>query len=127
MGASCRLPTVARCVLRRPSVDARTGGAPGPRRTDRPVTSIAVGECDSPNATAAVGLSKVDAGRVAVAPSGITVIGPDEPAINPLVSIASRSTLIAGGALPFVLPVPLLLGLIAAGVLFRICCRGSGR
>jgi hypothetical protein len=43
------------------------------------------------------------------------------------VGVASRSTLIAGGALPFVFPVPLLLGLIAAGVLVRIRRRWSGR
>jgi hypothetical protein len=83
----------------------------------------------SESRTVSCDLQALSAGRLAVAPYGITVIGPEEPAIS-LVGerrVASRSTLIAGGALPFVLPVPLLLGLIAAGVLFRIRCRGSGR
>jgi len=74
-------------------------------------------------------LQALNAGRLAVAPYGITVIGQEEPAISPLVSVgvASRSTLIAGGALAFVFPVPLRLGLTAAGVLFRIRRRWSGR
>jgi ABC-type hemin transport system ATPase subunit len=71
----------------------------------------------------------INAGRipayVVVAPYGITVTDQEELAISPLVSVgvASRSTLTAGGGLPFVL----VLGLTAAGVLFRIRPRGSGR
>jgi ABC transporter len=68
-------------------------------------------------------------GSVLVAQYGITVSDQEELAISPLVSVgvASRSTLTAAGALPFLLLVPLLLGLTAAGVLFRIRPRGSGR
>jgi hypothetical protein len=47
------------------------------------------------------------------------------PLVN--VDVASRSTLTAGGALPVVVIVPLLLGLAAAGVFFRARRRGSVR
>jgi hypothetical protein len=69
------------------------------------------------------------AAYVVVVPYGNTVAGDEDLMISPLVNIAvaSRSTLTAGGALPVVVMVPLLLGLAAAGVFFRARRRGTGR
>jgi len=69
------------------------------------------------------------AAYVAVVPYGSEVAGSEALMISPLVNVdvASRSTLTAGGALPVVLMVPLLLGLAAAGLLFRARRRGSDR
>jgi hypothetical protein len=69
------------------------------------------------------------AAYVVVVPYGNTVAGDEDLMISPLVNVdvASRSTLTAGGALPVVVMVPLLLGLVAAGVFFRARRRGTGR
>jgi hypothetical protein len=69
------------------------------------------------------------AAYVVVVPYGNTVAGDEDLMISPLVNVdvASRSTLTAGGALPVVVMVPLLLGLAVAGVFFRTRRRGSGR
>ena len=69
------------------------------------------------------------AAYVVVVPFGSKVAGNEALMISPLVNVdvASRSTLTAGGALPVVLMVPLLLGLAAAGLLFRARRRGSDR
>ena len=69
------------------------------------------------------------AAYVAVVPYGSEVAGSEALMISPLVNVdvASRSTLTAGGALPVVLMVPLLLGLAAAGLLFRARRRGTDR
>jgi hypothetical protein len=69
------------------------------------------------------------AAYVVVVPFGSKVAGNEALMISPLVNVdvASRSTLTAGGALPVVVMVPLLLGLAAAGLLFRARRRGSVR
>lgn len=69
------------------------------------------------------------AAYVVVVPFGSKVAGNEALMISPLVNVdvASRSTLTAGGALPVVVMVPLLLGLSAAGLLFRARRRGSVR
>jgi hypothetical protein len=69
------------------------------------------------------------AAYVAVVPFGTKVAGNEPLMISPLVNVdvASKSTLTAGGALPVVVLVPLLLGLAAAGVFFRAHRRGSDR
>jgi hypothetical protein len=69
------------------------------------------------------------AAYVVVVPYGNTVAGDEDLMISPLVNVdvASRSTLTAGGALPVVVMVPLLLGLVGAGVFFRARRRGTGR
>jgi hypothetical protein len=69
------------------------------------------------------------AAYVVVVPYWSKVAGDEDLVISPLVNVdvASRSTLTAGGALPVVVMVPLLLGLAAAGVFFRARRRGSGR
>jgi hypothetical protein len=78
-------------------------------------------------------IQAVNAGQfaayVAVVPFGGEVAGKENLVISPLVAldVASKSTLTAGGALPVVVTVPLLLGLAAAGVYFRARRRGSDR
>lgn len=69
------------------------------------------------------------AAYVVVVPFGSTVAGNEELLISPLVkvTVASRSTLTAQGALPVVISIPLLLGLAAAGVFFAARRRGSNR
>jgi hypothetical protein len=69
------------------------------------------------------------AAYVVVAPFGSKVAGNEPLMISPLVdvAVASKSTLTAGGALPVVVIVPLLLGLAAAGVFYRVRRRGSDR
>jgi hypothetical protein len=69
------------------------------------------------------------AAYVVIIPFGNKVVGNEPLMISPLVNVdvASRSTLTAGGALPVVVIVPLLLGLAAAGVFFRARRRGSAR
>jgi hypothetical protein len=69
------------------------------------------------------------AAYVVVVPFGSKVAGNEALMISPLVNVdvASRSTLTAGGALPVVVMVPLLLGLAAAGLLFQARRRGSVR
>jgi hypothetical protein len=69
------------------------------------------------------------AAYVVVVPFGSNVAGNEALMISPLVDVdvASRSTLSAGGALPVVVMVPLLLGLAAAGVFFGARRRGSDR
>jgi uncharacterized membrane protein len=69
------------------------------------------------------------AAYVVVVPFGSTVAGNESLMISPLVNVdvASRATLSAGGALPVVVVVPLLLGLAAAGLFFRVRRRGSDR
>ena len=69
------------------------------------------------------------AAYVVVVPFGSNVAGNEVLMISPLVDVdvASRSTLTAGGALPVVVMVPLLLGLAAAGVFFGARRRGSDR
>jgi len=67
------------------------------------------------------------AAYVVVMPYGSEVAGNEGLVISPLVNVdvASRSTLTAGGALPVVVIVPLLLGLAVAGIFFRARRRGS--
>jgi hypothetical protein len=69
------------------------------------------------------------AAYVVIIPFGSKVVGNEPLMISPLVNVdvASRSTLTAGGALPVVVIVPLLLGLAAAGIFFRARRRGSAR
>jgi hypothetical protein len=69
------------------------------------------------------------AAYVVVVPFGSKVMGNEMLMISPLVNVAvaSRPTLTAGGALPVVVVVPLLLGLAAAGLFFRAHRRGSDR
>jgi hypothetical protein len=69
------------------------------------------------------------AAYVVVVPFGSNVAGNEALMISPLVDVdvASKSTLTAGGALPVVVMVPLLLGLAAAGVFFGARRRGSDR
>jgi hypothetical protein len=69
------------------------------------------------------------AAYVAVMPFGDKVAGKENLVISPLVAVdvATKSTLTAGGALPVVVTVPLLLGLAAAAVFFRARRRGSDR
>jgi uncharacterized membrane protein len=69
------------------------------------------------------------AAYVVVVPYGSKVAGDEDLVISPLVNVdvASRSTLTAGGALPVVVMVPLLLGLATAGIFFRARRRGSSR
>jgi hypothetical protein len=78
-------------------------------------------------------LQAVNAGHfaayVVVAPFGSNVAGNEDLMISPLVNVtvASRSTLTAQGALPIIISIPLLLGLAAAGVFFGARRRGSNR
>ena len=78
-------------------------------------------------------LQAVNAGHfaayVVVVPFGSVVAGNEELMISPLVdvSVASRPTLTARGALPVVITVPLLLGVAAGGLFFRARRRGSAR
>jgi hypothetical protein len=71
-------------------------------------------------------IQAVNSGRfaayVAVVPFGGSVNGNEDLKISPLVKIdvAQRTTLTAGGALPVVLMVPLLIGLAGAAALFRV-------
>jgi hypothetical protein len=69
------------------------------------------------------------AAYVVVVPFGDKVVGKEPLMISPLVDVevATKPTLTAGGALPVVVLVPLLLGLAAAGVFFRARRRGSDR
>jgi hypothetical protein len=69
------------------------------------------------------------AAYVVVVPFGNKVAGNEPLMISSLVDVdvATKSTLTAGGALPVVVMVPLLLGLAAAGVFFRARRRGSDR
>ncbi len=62
------------------------------------------------------------AAYVVVVPFGNTVNGNEDLTTSPLirVDVAQRTTLTAGGALPVVLAVPLLIGLAAATVLVRV-------
>ena len=62
------------------------------------------------------------AAYVVVVPFGNTVNGNEDLSTSPLirVDVAQRTTLTAGGALPVVLAVPLLIGLAAATVLVRV-------
>jgi len=62
------------------------------------------------------------AAYVVVVPFGNTVNGNEHITTSPLVrvEVAQRTTLTAGGALPVVLAVPLLVGLSAAAVLVRV-------
>lgn len=61
------------------------------------------------------------AAYVVVLPYGKAVVGQEDLVVSPLVrlEVARRSTLTAGGALPVVLAIPLLLGLTAAGARLR--------
>jgi len=78
-------------------------------------------------------LQAVNAGHfaayVVVAPFGSNVAGNEDLMISPLVNVtvASRSTLTAQGALPIIISIPLLLGLAAAGVFFGARRRVSNR
>jgi hypothetical protein len=69
------------------------------------------------------------AAYVVVVPFGNKVAGNEPLTISPLVDVdvATRSTLTAGGALPVVVIVPLLLGLAAGGVFLRARRGGSDR
>lgn len=62
------------------------------------------------------------AAYVVVLPAGDAATGDQEPVVTPLVRlhVAARSTLNAGGTLPVVLGVPLLLGLAAVAARFRV-------
>jgi uncharacterized membrane protein len=70
-------------------------------------------------------LQAVNSGRLAayvvVLPSTSTAAGQEDLVVTPLVrlDVVPRSTLTAGGALPVVLGVPLLLGLLAAAARYR--------
>jgi len=68
------------------------------------------------------------AAYVVVVPFGNTVNGNEHITTSPLVrvEVAQRTTLTAGGALPVVLAVPLLVGLAAAAVLVRVRRRRAG-
>jgi hypothetical protein len=71
-------------------------------------------------------IQAVNSGRfaayVVVVPFGGSVNGNEDLRISPLVKVdvAQRTTLTAGGALPVVLFVPLLIGLAGAAALFRV-------
>jgi hypothetical protein len=71
-------------------------------------------------------IQAVNSGRfaayVVVVPFGGSVNGNEDLRISPLVKVdvAPRTTLTAGGALPVVLMVPLLIGLAGAAALFRV-------
>ena len=71
-------------------------------------------------------LQAVNSGRfaayVVVLPAGGRDVGTAEPVVTPMVSleVAARSTMTAAGALPVVLGVPLLLGLAALGLRYRV-------
>jgi hypothetical protein len=69
------------------------------------------------------------AAYVVVVPFGNKVAGNEPLMISPLVDVdvATKSTLTAGGALPVVVIVPLLLGLAAGGVFLRARRGGSDR
>lgn len=69
------------------------------------------------------------AAYVVVVPFGDKVAGNEPLMVGPLVDVqvAAKSTLTAGGALPVVVMVPVLLGLAAAGVFFRARRRESDR
>ena len=62
------------------------------------------------------------AAYVVVVPFGSSVAGTEPLEISQLVNVdvAPRATLTAGGALPVVLAVPILIGLAAAAALFRV-------
>jgi hypothetical protein len=62
------------------------------------------------------------AAYVVVVPFGSSVAGNEDLKISQLVNVdvAPRTTLSAGGALPVVVAVPLLVGLVAAAALFRV-------
>lgn len=62
------------------------------------------------------------AAYVVVVPFGSSVAGNEDLKISQLVNVdvAQRTTLTAGGALPVVLAVPLVIGLAAAAALFRV-------
>ena len=62
------------------------------------------------------------AAYVVVVPFGTTVHGNADITTSPLVrvDVAQRTTLTAGGALPVVLAIPMLIGLAAATTLFRV-------
>jgi hypothetical protein len=68
------------------------------------------------------------AAYVVVVPFGDTVNGNEDLRTSPLVrvDVAQRTTLTAGGALPVVLAVPLLVGLAAATALVRVRRRRAG-
>ena len=61
------------------------------------------------------------AAYVVVLPATSTAAGQEDPVVTPLVrlDVAPRSTLTAGGALPVVIGVPVLLGLMAAAARYR--------
>ncbi|HEU4907226.1 MAG TPA: hypothetical protein VFT17_00035 [Propionibacteriaceae bacterium] len=71
-------------------------------------------------------IQAVNSGRfaayVVVVPFGGSVKGAEELKISPLVKVdvAQRTTLTAGGALPVVLLVPLLIGVAAGAAVFRV-------
>jgi len=71
-------------------------------------------------------LQAVNSGRfgayVVILPASEAVVEPRSPVVTPLATldVAPRSTLNAGGVLPVVLGVPLLLGLTAAAARFRM-------
>jgi hypothetical protein len=69
------------------------------------------------------------AAYIAVVPFGSNVAGDEDLMISPLVNVtvATRSTLTAQGALPIVISIPFVLGLAAAGVFFGARRRGSNR
>lgn len=62
------------------------------------------------------------AAYVVVVPFGSSVTGNEDLKISQLVNVdvAPRATLTAGGALPVVVAVPVLVGLVAAAALFRV-------
>jgi len=78
-------------------------------------------------------IQAVSAGRfavyVVVLSSGTTAAGADGPAVSPMVKldVAPRATLTAGGALPVVLVVPILLGAIALALRVRIRSKARRR
>jgi uncharacterized membrane protein len=71
-------------------------------------------------------IQAVNSGRfaayVVVVPFGGSVDGNEAPKVSEMVTVdvAQRSTLTAGGALPVVIVVPVLIGLAAAAALFRL-------
>jgi hypothetical protein len=71
-------------------------------------------------------IQAVNSGRfaayVVVVPFGGSVAGNEDLKISPLVKVdvAQRTTLTAGGALPVVITIPLLIGLAGAAALLRI-------
>ena len=69
------------------------------------------------------------AAYVVVLPATKTAAGQEDLVVTPLVrlDVAPRSTLTGGGALPVVLGVPLLLGLVAAAARYRSSRAASSR